>query len=747
MDQERFSYYRPPISQAVVPSENKTLEDVFRIITTDRTLKDNTRRLRDSLLTDGEDKYREEKKRLLPSVTFGGVFDYRHRDPQKYRDSLLEKRKTETDPQEISKIERNISLLEGKKGLLSPSGLVIIDIDHISQTGVSLEGLRERLSGDREIGVRLVFVSPSGDGLKLVCKTASGIETLSQYEDIYNRLRNYINTTYPGRVVDKSGKDITRLCLLPFDSQAILRVWEDTFHPERHPLPSTKVIFSRDFERLPDLGDGVEEIVRRVEESGRDIAPDYSQYLPLVYSFTALGERGRSLLHRVCRFSPKYNPEDTDRDWDNCIDSPETQSIGYFINLCKDSGIDVTFSSRSPREALYNTPGGGVSSQAVQADRKDPLQATPEADPEEKYRGYLEIPDIQKEVSRKREGIKTGYTFKTPQGKEEKLILSPGLTFICGKSSHGKSRFLQNLSLQILEDLRIKGEEGEVLFFSFEEDYPEVLLQFANLYTHTPGLSQYGTNNTEVIRDYFTHKEEESWKPKSPEKTWEEVRPRLETFTEIQKSGRLRIYYSPDLKVKGDRPRDTEDLSGVISYLSSKRPIKAVFLDYVQAIYKDGYKKDRREELREICKELNDLSKRLDIPFVLSAQLNRETPNPTSMSGDNVAESADITRYSWTTLCLWNSAFINDVKNKETYLDSTDYHRLQSRGFTLGTEGKLYCILTKNRGATPYIDAVLDFVGETGEIPTNEDLPPATAPERRTERQTSLPFSGEYEEE
>ena len=174
MDKELFSFYRPPIDSTPIPTETLSLEEVYRRITTDRTLQDNTETIRTLLHLEGEDRYKEEKKRLLPSVTFGGVFDYRHRDPQKYRDSLLEKRKTETDPQEISKIERNISLLEGKKGLLSPSGLVIIDIDHISQTGVSLEGLRERLSGDREIGVRLVFVSPSGDGLKLVCKTASG---------------------------------------------------------------------------------------------------------------------------------------------------------------------------------------------------------------------------------------------------------------------------------------------------------------------------------------------------------------------------------------------------------------------------------------------------------------------------------------------------------------------------------------------------------------------------------------------
>lgn len=185
----------------------------------------------------------------------------------------------------------------------------------------------------------------------------------------------------------------------------------------------------------------------------------------------------------------------------------------------------------------------------------------------------------------------------------------------------------------------------------------------------------------------------------------------------------------------------------MISYLSSQRPIKAVFLDYAQAIYKDGYRKDRREELREICKELNDLSKKLDIPFILSAQLNRETQNPTSMSGDNIAESADITRYGDTILCLWNSAFLKDVKNKETYLESQDYKELQSKGFSFTEEGgKLYCYLAKNRGGTPFVEAVLDYVGETGEIPTNEDLPQETAPDTQIDRQTSLPLYEDLEE-
>lgn len=724
MDKERFSYFLPPIWNTT-PARVLSLEEVWEYVTGRKTLdvyredtstrqttkigslQEVTRRVR-SLTPQEYGNRQTGKVTLLPLVTFGGVF----------------------------------SLREGE-GLRVTSGLVCLDIDHATSQGVSLEDLKHRLSQDREIGVRLVFTSPSGDGLKVVCKTAGEITDRESYRREFEILNSFVSRKYSVRL-DSQTSNIDRGCLLCYDTEAVLQTWGDTFDPEIHPLPKEE----RPGPKRERRTDSVSSWDWDTYKEDR-LIPALFERIPEVFPDMSFKWRGNTWESPYkLDGSPAKDPRrdksvitqrvpgvilEQGGDSVPVIDFYMQRNSLSFADAMRDlsrlAGLEEEYKDLCRRYAemnnpdRYNTPGGGVSSQAVQAVRKDPLQAHPEADPEEKYRGYLEIPDIQKEVSKKKEGIKTGYTFKTSQGKEERLILSPGLTLICGKSSHGKSRFLQNLSLQILEDLRRREEEGEVLFFAFEEDYPEVLLQFANLYINTPGLSQYGTRNTEVLRDYFQTGDLN----KSPESIRRKVLPRLERFKKIQTSGRLRIYYSPDLQIKGDKtPREIADLSGVISYLSSKRPIKAVFLDYVQAIYKDGNRKDRREELREICKELNDLSKRLDIPFVLSAQLNRETPNPTTMSGDNIAESADITRYSDTILCLWNSGFINDIKNKETYLSSKEYNLLQSRGFTLGEEGKLYCILTKNRGGTPYVDAVLDYHGETGEIPTNEDLPPET---------------------
>ena len=720
MEKDLFSFYRPPISSATIPTESLSLEEVYRRITTDRTLQENTERVRTLLHTEGEDRYKEEKKRLLPSVTFGGVFDYRHRTPHTLQEDLRRKQGEETDPQKISRLQRQIDSLEGKRGLLSLSGFVTIDIDHISQTGLSLEDLRDKLSRDPETGVRLIFVSPSGDGLKLVCKSYTRIGTLSQYEEVFQSLRHYINTAYSGEVeiVDRSGKDVTRLCLLPFDSQAVLLDWEESFHPELHPVPTyrpepPKEDYSRLLQEWEDSQeDGVEEIVRRVEESGVDIAPEYSQYLPLVYSFTALGERGRSLLHRVCRLSPKYNPEDTDRDWEECSKSPESQDIGYFVNLCKRCGIDVSRHRETPRRESTSTQREKVPQKAG----KESQTAK-----EDKWREYLSIPDLREIASQKKEGLSTLYEFQDKEGKKrERLVLPTGaLTLVCGRSSHGKTRLLQNLSLQIASREYETGGEGVVLYFSFEESLLDAVIRFTNIQVNEEKLSAYGTSNTEVLLDYY----KTGRLNKAPQDTRTRVLPRLSGFEEhLYHSGRLRIYYTPDLH--------SQELCGLLKYLSSKMKIKAVFLDYVQAIYKEGNRKDRREELREICKDLNDTAIDLDLPIILSAQLNREAPNPTSMSGDNIAESADITRYANTILLLWDSARTRDISlpGLAFYLGTEEGKSLQKRGFNLGIPGQLYAVLAKNRGGTPDLEAFLKVVPETGKVEENaktevEDLP------------------------
>ena len=100
------------------------------------------------------------------------------------------------------------------KALISHSGLLCIDFDHLQ----SVDLLRNQLLQDEYFDTQLLFVSPSGDGLKWIITIDTKQSTHSNY---FAAVANYIQRTY-GVEVDKSGRDIPRACFLPHDPQAYI---------------------------------------------------------------------------------------------------------------------------------------------------------------------------------------------------------------------------------------------------------------------------------------------------------------------------------------------------------------------------------------------------------------------------------------------------------------------------------------------------------------------------------------------
>lgn len=318
---------------------------------------------------------------------------------------------------------------------------------------------------------------------------------------------------------------------------------------------------------------------------------------------------------------------------------------------------------------------------------------------------YTKVPDLSLLAKKKREGVRTGYYFEG-NGKKEELLLNTGLTFVGGKTSHGKSTFIRNLALRISKGL----PEGEsVLYLTFEESLEDVCFQFANLYVNESEISEYGTKNVEAIRDYF----ETGTLNKCPQGKRGRIGSKLQDFSSFWNSGKLQVHYCE---------LDSSKLCELVSGLVPLTNPKVVFIDYVQVLRKEGGRKERNQELKEICKELQDTSTKTGIPFVLTAQFNRETPNPLDMGAENIADSYDISRYADTIVCLWNTNIKDGVKDRSSFVERADYKiDLLSKGFDLDTPGKLFAKLSKNRQGTPNIFAVLDFNGETGEIGTNEE--------------------------
>lgn len=294
--------------------------------------------------------------------------------------------------------------------------------------------------------------------------------------------------------------------------------------------------------------------------------------------------------------------------------------------------------------------------------------------------------------------IGTNYTFKHPYTNEEERLTLPGgaITFVVAPTSHGKSTMLQNLALQVADN----SEEGTTLYFTFEEEGDNVTLQMLNKYIGEP-ISQ---NNLRSITHYFRTGED---KYIQRDKVAIFKQKKALFMGHLYSSGKLRIYYED---------YDSTELIEAIRYISTQTRVKAVFIDYIQLLSKNGNRKQRTEELKEICNDLKNLAIDTQIPIVVAAQANREVVSPLEMHSQKIAEAADLERIANKILFLWNSSFTAQ-KSKDS---KTEIEAFESRTkLKLGTSGHIYAKLTKNRGGVVGLEAVLTHYGNTGIIEGN----------------------------
>lgn len=121
----------------------------------------------------------DETKKILPAVTWSGTFQQRKVDQlDKY------------------------------------SGLICLDIDHLPSDVI--KSSLTSLSSDQF--TMLVFISPSGTGLKVVIKVEGGPD---EHLANFHALEKYYHAEYH-LTIDPSGKDVSRLCFLSADPSAVV---------------------------------------------------------------------------------------------------------------------------------------------------------------------------------------------------------------------------------------------------------------------------------------------------------------------------------------------------------------------------------------------------------------------------------------------------------------------------------------------------------------------------------------------
>lgn len=154
-----------------------------------------------------------QQKTNLPAVAFGGLFDARRKD-----------------------------------GLSMASGLVVIDLDHLKPE--ELQAVKVSLMADKHTA--LVFVSPSGDGLKVVFRAEFTDD--ASFKQAWSAIARYLRAIYILEA-DETGKDISRLCYLSHDPEAyynaasalfIYELPEPVARPEPKPIATPLIVGTRD---------------------------------------------------------------------------------------------------------------------------------------------------------------------------------------------------------------------------------------------------------------------------------------------------------------------------------------------------------------------------------------------------------------------------------------------------------------------------------------------------------------------
>ncbi len=258
-------------------------------------------------------------------------------------------------------------------GLVSHSGLLCFDIDKI-QTEERLQEIKSLLVNDEMLHTVLLFRSPSGDGLKwvievpdrhwlgiphtdnnLLTKCPGEAETtlvslsinrnidprmtqiITNHKVLYEQIRGYLLERY--EIETDATSDIARSCYLCHDADAYFD------EPNGECNPNCPFLESRDariqitdktssglqaplLKQVRDIGDRrndfdlVERLVSGIEHKRLDITGDYLDWVRLGFAFAnAFGELGRGFYHRISQFHPHYNPNDANRQYDNCIKS------------------------------------------------------------------------------------------------------------------------------------------------------------------------------------------------------------------------------------------------------------------------------------------------------------------------------------------------------------------------------------------------------------------------------------------
>jgi len=242
------------------------------------------------------------------------------------------------------------------QSIKSYSQFLHFDLDHVSEDRTKLEAIKLQIFNTDGLSVVMAFVSPSEDGLKLVVQT-DGITSPDTYKiawaawvEAFKKKLPYIADNC---IIDATLIDISHPCFISYDKDLIITdmpkkpfKWSSTPRRKKNvsqgkemPNKSIPDELARDYNRALLA-------VEDIEDSGIDITSDYNDWRDVGFALNQLGEYGRPLFHRVCRFYDRrdegkrcYTPEECDHQFSK--GKSEGINLETFFYIARKNGVTL----------------------------------------------------------------------------------------------------------------------------------------------------------------------------------------------------------------------------------------------------------------------------------------------------------------------------------------------------------------------------------------------------------------------
>ena len=215
-------------------------------------------------------------------------------------------------------------------GLTQHSGLICIDIDKKDNLNIlNWYDLKAEIAKIRHVAY--CGLSVSGEGYFVLIPIKYLDKHKEHFEDIKIFFKDF------GIIVDKKCSDVSRLRGYSYDDSAYFNenaiIYSSYVKPPKAKPYKPYKPFVKD-ERVNRLIDEI--CIKAI-----DITSDYGEWFEIGCALASeYREQGQSLFHAVSKFYPKYQYNETDKQYNKCLKNAYSLSIGTFIYYCKRYGVE-----------------------------------------------------------------------------------------------------------------------------------------------------------------------------------------------------------------------------------------------------------------------------------------------------------------------------------------------------------------------------------------------------------------------